>query len=239
MTAKIWGFSASFYLSSSFAVCAFLALLLAPDIDRSESVSQRRGFFTGFREVLSRPVIIAAGVANFFNSMLYSAVMVYFPVYGASIGLDESQVGVGLTVRGMVSTASRIPSSAAVSRVGALKLMTFGIGVSALTVMVFPSFESLLILSSILGVQGIAYGVYLTSGNVYVTEEAPPGLSGAAIGVFSTFSNLSGIISPLILGAASEVIGLRASLRVAAGIALLGMLSTLVFTPKKGSPRTS
>jgi MFS family permease len=234
MVAKAWGYSTSFYISSGFAVFAFMALLLTPDT-KSEAVdSDQRGFFKGFREVLSRPEIIVAGTSNFFNSMLYNATMVYFPVYGDSVGLDESQVGVGLTVRGLSSTAMRIPSSTAVLRLGALRLMSLGIGVSALTIIAVPRFDNLVLLSIILGIQGISYGMYLTSGNVYITEEAPKGLGGAAIGVFSTFSNLSGIVSPIVLGMASEAWGIRTALRGAAVVSLFGVLLTIISEVKRG-----
>ncbi len=179
---------------------------------------------------------MAAGAANFFNSLLYSATMVYFPLYGREVGLDESQVGASLTVRGMVSTATRFPTGLAAMRVGALRLMALGLGISALTIMALPSFESLILISAILGVQGIAYGIYLTSGNVYVIEEAPEGMKGAALGVYSTFSNISGVISPVLLGAISTRWNLRASFRVAAALALIGLASTALYLRRDAPP---
>jgi MFS family permease len=167
--------------------------------------------------------------------MLYSATMVYFPLYGKEVGLDESQVGMGLTVRGMVSTATRLPTGAAITRIGALRLMTVGLGVSAITIMALPAFESLMLISVILGIQGVAYGVYLTSGNIYVTEEAPEGMKGAAIGTYSTFSNVSGVISPILLGTISASWGIRTSFRVAAVLALVGITAILVYSKKGAS----
>ncbi len=233
LSAKVWGYATSFYLSSGFAFCALVLLFLLPEIKRENNMNRYRGgLFEGFRDVLRNPSLVAAGVANFFNSMLYSATMVYFPLYGKEVGLDESQVGMSLTVRGMVSTATRLPTGAAITRLGALRLMIVGLGVSAITIMALPAFESLVLISVILGIQGIAFGIYLTSGNVFVTEEAPEGMKGAAIGAYSTFSNVSGVISPILLGTISARWGIRLSFRVAAVLALVGIAATLVYTRK-------
>jgi MFS family permease len=237
LTAKVWGYSASFYLSSGFALCALALLLLLPEMKGDGPGEPRReGVFHGFMEVIRDPRIVAAGTANFFNSMLYSAIMVYFPLYGRDVGLDESQVGMGLAVRGMVSTATRLPTGVAAIRIGALRLMALGLGVSALTVMALPSFEGLILISAVLGVQGIAYGIYLTSGNIYVTEEAPEGMKGAAIGAYATFSNLSGVFSPILLGAISERWDIRLSLRVAAALAIMGLIITMFVSRRKSTP---
>lgn len=237
LSAKALGYAASFYLSSGFALCALVLLLLLPRMKEEKAEApQRGGAFEGFWDVLRNRRLVAAGTVNFFNSLLYSATMVYFPLYGRDVGLDESQVGASLTVRGMVSTATRFPTGFAAMRVGALRLMALGLGISALTIMALPSFESLILISAILGVQGIAYGIYLTSGNVYVIEEAPEGMKGAALGMYSTFSNISGVISPVLLGAISARWNIRASFRVAATLALIGLASTTLSLRRETPP---
>jgi len=237
ITAKIWGYASSFYVTSGLAVLGLIPLLFIPMSGSSSGGGGFAGMLSGFRRMLRSPQILAAGMANFFNSMLYNATMVFYPLYGRSVGLDESQVGVSLTVRGMVSTASRLPTGSAALRLGAFRLMTLGLGVSALTMLALPAFEGLVLISAILGVQGVAYGVYLTSGNIYVTEEAPAGERGMAMGVYSTFSNLSGVLSPVMLGAVSEAFGLKNSLRFSALVALVGILLLLAFSRRGGSSK--
>ena len=113
-----------------------------------------------------------------------------------------------------------------------MRLMTVGLGVSAVVLLVLPSFEETMVLSLLLGLQGVAYGIYLTAGNTFVTEEAPVELRGTAIGVYSTFSNISGVISPLILGAIAEEWGLRGPFQVSAVLCLVGMVVMLVLVKK-------
>jgi len=114
IVAKVWGYAASFYLSSGLAAAGLVLLLLAPEpAGRETEWGASEDLFQGFRRVITDSRMVSAGAANFFNSLVYSATMVYFPLYGGSIGLDESGVGMGLTVRGLVSTVSRMPTGAA------------------------------------------------------------------------------------------------------------------------------
>jgi len=236
ITAKIWGYSVSFYLSSGFALIGLLILFAVPSSvsGENETVGRRpfEGRSAGFREVLAEPRMMAACLANFLNSMLFSALFIFFPLYGGRIGFDESQIGFGFAVRGLSSTLIRFPTGASAKRIGVMRLMTVGLGVSAVVLLVLPSFEETMVLSLLLGLQGVAYGIYLTAGNTFVTEEAPAELRGTAIGVYSTFSNISGVISPLMLGVIAEAWGLRGPFQVSAVLCLVGMVVMLVLVKK-------
>jgi MFS family permease len=235
--AKSLGYSSAFYITAALAACGFVALLFTPEKEIDSTVVSR-GPFEGFRGLLGNSRLLAAGVSNFFNSMIFNTVMIFFPLYGISIGFDESQVGMGLTVRGLASTATRIPAGMAMSRLGALRLMAFGLGASALMILAIPAFDALVLLSLILGLQGIFYGIYLTSANTYVTEVAPEGMEGASMGVFSTFSNVSGIVSPIVLGTLAEAWGLDTTFRVSFGLAVVGLIILSVFSRMNVRPRS-
>jgi len=74
-----------------------------------------------------------------------------------------------------------------------------------------------------LGLQGIAYGMYYTSGNVYVALHSDEENRGTAMAVYSIFGNLSGIINPLILGLIAETIGPRGALQFSTVFTLIGV----------------
>ena len=166
--------------------------------------------------------IFGSGLANFFNSLMFNAVATFFPLYAAVIGMNDAQVGLGLTARGLSSTLVRLPVGAVSNRIGVLKLMIMGLVLSALTIFSVSLSEGLIIISVIMGLQGIAYGVYLTAGSAYVTESAPSDQKGTAMGIYSTFGNISRIVSPISLGIIGEVWGLRGVLQTAAVISIVG-----------------
>lgn len=154
--------------------------------------------------------------------------------YLAGMSEEDSIIGLGgiggVLVLCAVIFFADASHSAALLRLGALKVMTMGLGLSALTLFALPASDSLLVICLILGVQSVAYGVYLTSGNVFVTGEATADQRGTVMGVYSTFSNVSGIVSPLILGAASEAWGFRGAFWASAALALYGSVLPLLLS---------
>lgn len=233
--AKFFGPSLSFKISSGFAVLGLLLLLMVKENRAKESGKTEAR--TGLRELVGDPRIIASGVANFVNSVMFNAVTLFFPVYGSDIGLDTAEVGIGLTSRGLASTAVRLPVGSLTRRIKALNLMAAGLLLSAATMFTISNSSGLVLVSVLMGVQGVAYGVYLTSGNVYVTEEAPSDHKATAMAVYSMFGNIGGIVGPVMLGVMAERTGARGALQFSAAATVLGVaLAMLLARREAGSP---
>jgi len=224
--AKLVGPSLSFKISSGFAVLGLLLLLMVKENRVRES--GKTEVRAGLTELLRDPRIIASGVANFVNSLMFNAVTLFFPVYGSDIGLDEADVGIGLTSRGLASTAVRLPVGSLTRRIKALNLMAAGLLLSAATMFTVSNSSGLMLVSVLMGVQGVAYGVYLTSGNVYVSEEAPKDNKATAMAVYSMFGNIGGIVGPVMLGVIAERIGVRGALQFSAAATMLGVALAMI-----------
>jgi MFS family permease len=232
LTSSAWGYYVAFYVSGGLAAVGLVLLLFVPGGARggpSHAEGSRR---SGLREVLADTRILAAGVSNFVNSLMFSSLSTFFPLLGGFMGLNEAEVGLGFTVRGLSSTVIRFPTGAYARRVGVLRLMALGLALSASMLLLVTFTDQLLLVCLLLGVQGLAYGVYLTSGNIYVTQEAPPDRRGAAIGTFSTFGNVSGVLSPLLLGVVAEGWGLRAVFQLSAVLSMAGVCLVLLLVKK-------
>lgn len=223
---KLVGPSLSFKISSGFAVLGLLLLLMVKENRVRES--GKTEVRAGLTELLREPRIIASGVANFVNSLMFNAVTLFFPVYGSDIGLDEADVGIGLTSRGLASTAVRLPVGSLTRRIKALNLMAAGLLLSAATMFTVSNSSGLMLVSVLMGVQGVAYGVYLTSGNVYVSEEAPKDNKATAMAVYSMFGNIGGIVGPVMLGVIAERIGARGALQFSAAATVLGVALAMI-----------
>lgn len=233
--AKLVGPSLSFKISSGFAVLGLLLLLMVKENRVRES--GKTEVRAGLTELLRDPRIIASGVANFVNSLMFNAVTLFFPVYGSDIGLDEADVGIGLTSRGLASTAVRLPVGSLTRRIKALNLMAAGLLLSAATMFTVSNSSGLMLVSVLMGVQGLAYGVYLTSGNVYVSEEAPKDHKATAMAVYSMFGNIGGIVGPVMLGVIAERIGVRGALQFSAAATVLGVALAMILARRDaGSP---
>jgi len=233
--AKLVGPSLSFKISSGFAVLGLLLLLMVKENRVKESGKTEARM--RLSKLVRDPRIIASGVANFVNSLMFNAVTLFFPVYGSDIGLDEADVGIGFTSRGLASTAVRLPVGSLTRQIKALNLMAAGLLLSAATIFTVSNSSGLVLVCVLMGVQGVAYGVYLTSGNVYVSEEASKDRKATAMAVYSMFGNIGGIVGPATLGVIAERIGARGALQFSAAATVLGVALAMTLARRDaGSP---
>lgn len=222
--AKVYGPAASFTVSSLLALASLLLLLPVKEERVISSTPERK--LGNLGSLIREPSVQASGVANFLNALMFNALTLFFPVYGADVGLDEAQIGFGFTARGFSSTVIRLPAGVLTKHVKTFTLMVAGLTLSALTILTVSMQTALTAVSIILGIQGLAYGIYLTSGNVYVTEETPPDQRGTAMAVYSMFGNMGGILGPLLLGIIAETTNAGGALRFSALVTLAGLILT-------------
>lgn len=230
-TTKLYGNTLSFYLSSLLGLVSIIILLFVKET-RTDKETPRSE--TSLTEVIKDPKVLAAGIANYLNSLMYNALTLFYPVYGASIGFDEAQIGVGFTTRGLASTAVRLPVGSLTKHLRVLNLMVSGLLLSAITIFSVSMSTGLTLISALMGIQGIAYGIYLTSGNVYVANNSMEENRGTAMATFSMFGNLSGIINPVILGYIAENLGSSGALQFSTVVTILGVILLYYIASKTG-----
>jgi len=227
-----WGYAAAFIISSALGAAGLSCILFTGKEPKREA---RQSESVNLTRSLANPRVLAAGVSNFVSNLMYSALMTFYPLYGAFLGLSSEEIGLGFTVRGLLSTVIRFPAGTASSGRTAFRLMTISLVLSAAMYFLLSGSTSLSSLLLILAGLGIVYGVFLTSGNVYVTQKASPEHRGAAMGVYSSFGNVSNVVSPLVLGGVAEIWGLEAVFRVAGVIAALGIVGILLLSRGKAA----
>lgn len=231
LTANFYEPKISFLLSSFFALVSIIIILFVSSrVEKIESQGRIRVSL-----IVKDPRILAAGVANYLNVLMFNALTFFFPVYGKIIGLNEAEIGVGFTTRGVASTAVRLPVGSFTRRFRVLNLMLVGLLLSSVTILSISWSDGLILVSILLGLQGISYGIYLTSGHIYIASNSREDYRGTAMAVYSMFGNLSGIINPLILGLVAEAIGTEGALQFSAGMTLLGIVLVYFMASKNFS----
>jgi MFS family permease len=229
ITSTSWGFNAAFIASSLLGLCGFIAVFLTRSVAKKTSTQVNK---ISMRETLADPRVLVAGLTNFINTLLYSVMSTFFPIYGLVIGLDAAEVGLGFTVRGLFSTIIRFPASAASKGHSTFLLLTGGLISQALMIAFLASSLQLNLILVLLAIQGVMYGISLTAGNVYVTAEAQKESRGAAMGVYQSFSNASSVICPIILGGIAELYGVTYSLQIAAAVSIIGVVLCVILNAR-------
>ena len=63
-------------------------------------------------------------------------------------------------------------------------------------------------LSLLLVMEGISFGMFLTAGNAFVTQHADAQMRGASLGAYNMAGGVSIALSPILLGALAQNFGL-------------------------------
>jgi len=71
--------------------------------------------------------------------------------------------------------------------------------------------------------EGIAFGMFLTAGQAFVTGHATESRRGAAIGVYSTAGSVGSTAGPFVLGLVADAWGLAAVFQVTGALVFLGI----------------
>ena len=151
------------------------------------------------RYVIVSSALVVAGVD------LYTF---YMPIYGHSIGLSATMIGVVLGAHAAATFVVRTLLPLLVRRWGEDRVMTASMLIASVTFLLFPFVEQigfLLVLSFVLGL-GLGVGQPLSVIMTY--NRAPAGRTGEALGVRFTLVNLTHMVIPIAFGTIGSALGL-------------------------------
>lgn len=176
--------------------------------------------------LLRDPELLAASVANLANNAWYSTIISFFPIYAASLAVGEGTLGTMFALRALMSSAARLPTGLLTMRIPSRRLVIASLG-GALVVFGAIGGTSLpWLLGLLLAVEGVAYGIFLTAGQAYVSEQSDEASRGGAVGLYSTAGGIGSTGGPLLLGLIADLWGVRAvflsaALLIGAGMGLV------------------
>jgi len=184
------------------------------------------GGLAGARELLRdrglRRTLLASGIVLTGNDLF----QFYMPIYGSSIGLSATVIGVILAVFAGASFIVRLVLPALAQRYGEEVIMTWSLFLGAVTYLVFPFVTSVLFLTLVAFALGLALGCSQPLSVTLTFSRAPEGRSGEALGLRMTINNFTHVAVPLVFGTVGSVLGVApVFLANAAMLAGGGMMS--------------
>ncbi|MBI2295751.1 MAG: MFS transporter [Betaproteobacteria bacterium] len=162
----------------------------------------------GVRDMLAQPalrrIIIVSGLVVA-GVDLYTF---YMPIYGHSIGLSATMIGVVLGAHAAATFVVRTVLPQLVRRWGEERVMTYSMYLAGVTFLLFPFVQhvaALLLLSFVLGL-GLGVGQPLSVITTY--NRAPQGRTGEALGLRFSVVNMTHMAVPLAFGTLGSALGL-------------------------------
>jgi predicted MFS family arabinose efflux permease len=157
--------------------------------------------------LLANPVLRRTLIASAVAVTAQDLFQFYMPIYGHSVGLSASAIGVVLAMAGIAAFVVRIWLPALVKRLGPDTVFNRSLYVSAVAFLVFPLFSGAVALAAIALVLGLGMGCAQPVTLMLIFSRAPEGRSGEALGTRVTINQITHIAVPVLFGTIGSIFG--------------------------------
>lgn len=171
------------------------------------AASVESGATGGARELLRnaplRRTLIASGIILTGIDLF----QFYMPIYGHTIGLSASAIGMVLACFAAATFIVRLWLPRLARRYGEDTLLTLSLFFGAATYLIFPLVENGLLIGAIAFLLGLALGCSQPLSLTLTFSRAPEGRSGEALGLRLTINNFTHLAVPLLFGTIGSLFG--------------------------------
>jgi MFS family permease len=151
-----------------------------------------------------RRVLVTAGILETGNEL----VNFLLPIYGHSIGLSASQIGLLIGAFGSALLLVRALMPAMVRRWSEERVLSGSMLLAGVTCLAFPFVETYTLLLGVSFVMGLGLGCGAPLSLVLAYNRAPAGRSGEAMGLRQTVNKGTEVLVPVIFGTLSTALGM-------------------------------
>jgi MFS family permease len=183
---------------------------------------QSRTWSGKLKPMVVKPQLLVASLANLLTRVVFGAIMSFFPLYAASLSLGEATIGSMFAIRALCSTLARLPTGLLTSRFSNQSLMGVALGLMMIVVFSISNTTTPALLGIFLAVEGIAYSMFLTSGQAFVTGRSTESDRGTVLGMYSAAGSLGSALAPFALGFIADLWGLAAVFGVTGVMVFIG-----------------
>jgi MFS family permease len=168
-------------------------------------------FFKEFGLLKQRSDILAAGIANLLVAgAFHGAVVSFLPLHAGNLSVTDETFGLLFSMRTLVSTASRLPAGFLNAKFSGRRVIIGALAILGAALVYVSYVTSTAGLVACMVGEGIAYGVFVTSGQDFVIGQSGYTDRGAVVGLYGTLGSLGSMLGPLALGLIAEALGLTA-----------------------------
>jgi predicted MFS family arabinose efflux permease len=204
----LWGFRATHVLLAAIALLPAFVLLAHPAIVPAREIHARPEAAGGSLAMLRDRGLLRTLVMSGVTLTGIELFTFYFPVYGRSVGLSASAIGLVMSSYAVAAFLVRMGMPRATRRLGEAGVLTASLFVAGGTYLLVPFVSQAPLLAVIAFLLGIGLGCAQPLTIILTYNHAPPGRSGEALGLRLTVNKLTQIAVPLAFGAMGSAFGL-------------------------------
>jgi MFS family permease len=205
------GHANSYALLASFAFVPLLAMgVFRKHMPGASKAKKQRDQKSHITDLMRLPRLRSALVGG---AMVFAAadlLSFYMPIYGHSIGLSASMIGIIIGAHSAAAFVVRLVMPKLLKLATEEQLMNYCLLASGLIYLLFPLFENAWILVAISFMLGLALGCGNPLSMILIYESSPQGRTGEALGLRMSFNKIIQIGVPLLFGYVGSMLGLIA-----------------------------
>ena len=157
--------------------------------------------------LLANPVLRRTLIAGAVATTAQDLFQFYMPIYGHSVGLSASAIGVVLAMSGIAAFVVRVALPALVKRWGADTVFNGSLYVSSVAFLAFPLVSNAPALAALALMLGFGMGCAQPVTLMLIFSRAPQGRSGEALGMRITMNQFMHVVVPILFGSLGTVFG--------------------------------
>jgi MFS family permease len=202
--------------ASSYLVLAVLALLpaaaltafpsIVPAPRAKQKAEARENVFALLKLVPLRRALFTGAIVFAGGDLL----SFYVPIYGNSIGLSATMIGIILGAHSAAAFVVRLIMPAFLKKMPAERVLCMSLVAAGLTYVLIPLFENAWILAAVSFLLGLGLGCGQPLTMMLIYERTPSGRAGAAMGLRMSINKIIQIGVPLGFGYLGSLLGLKA-----------------------------
>ncbi len=202
-----FGHARSYLYVALFPLVPVLILAFARGVGGGPRIKSEEEQAVLSTSLLSNPVLRRTLIAGAMAVTGQDLFQFYMPIYGHSVGLSASAIGVVLGMFGISAFIVRVWLPALVKRFGDERVFSYSLYVSAAAFLMFPLFSSAPTLSMVALVLGLGMGCAQPITLMLIYGRAPEGRSGEALGMRVTINQFTHIVVPIVFGTLGSAFG--------------------------------
>ncbi|MEO5676571.1 MAG: MFS transporter [Usitatibacter sp.] len=204
----LWGFAPTHGLLAAIALTPALVLAVVPGVVPPRAAPSKAevagGSFALLQDAGLRRTLIMSGV-TLTGIELFTF---YFPVYGRSVGLSASAIGLVMSSYAVAAFLVRLGMPIATRQMGEVGVLTASLFFAGAVYLLVPLVSDAPLLALMAFLLGIGLGCAQPLTIILTYNHAPPGRSGEALGMRLTANKLTQLLVPLAFGAMGTAFGL-------------------------------
>jgi predicted MFS family arabinose efflux permease len=169
----------------------------------AEASQKSTSSFDLLRNAKLRNAIVASGLI----SVAWDLYLFFFPIYGHSIGLSASAIGMIISMFAFAVFAIRVVLPRLAKKWTEFEILLYAIGFAGAALLLFPLFRDPYLLALASFVLGLGCGVGQPMSMSLIYSLSPPGRASEGAGLRVTFNHFTHLVVPLAFGGLGTAFG--------------------------------